>query len=187
MRPRIRSYLGEYEALCKTASARESGSMVRLFDEKNRGSKISWHCPFKATLIQDFRPLVFLSNNPRPLKQSLFEDSFEFANLCLAVSKYRCDKKTILSKPPYFSCESYWYSVQKCLPMSVFSWSFAKLFDKVCYTAVKLALLCNRLCQISSRIRSFIQKSFNRVSGAQQGKLFDEKKTEVKNLLSGFL
>jgi hypothetical protein len=27
----------------------ESGPKGVLFDEKNRGSKISWHCPFKPT------------------------------------------------------------------------------------------------------------------------------------------
>jgi hypothetical protein len=42
-----RSYLGEFEAELKNALARESGGRGVLFDEKNRGSKISWHCPFK--------------------------------------------------------------------------------------------------------------------------------------------
>jgi hypothetical protein len=41
-------YLGEFEAEFKKASARESGAQGVLFDEKNRGSEISWHCPFKG-------------------------------------------------------------------------------------------------------------------------------------------
>jgi hypothetical protein len=36
-----RSYLGEFEAEFKKALARESGAQGILFDEKNRGSKIS--------------------------------------------------------------------------------------------------------------------------------------------------
>jgi hypothetical protein len=36
-----RSYLGEIEAEFKKALARESGAQGVLFDEKNRGSKIS--------------------------------------------------------------------------------------------------------------------------------------------------
>jgi hypothetical protein len=36
-----RSYLGEFEAEFKKALARESGAQGVLFDEKNRGSKIS--------------------------------------------------------------------------------------------------------------------------------------------------
>jgi hypothetical protein len=36
-----RSYLGEFEAEFKKAFARESGAQGVLFDEKNRGSKIS--------------------------------------------------------------------------------------------------------------------------------------------------
>jgi hypothetical protein len=43
-----RSYLGEFEAEFEKASARESGSQGVLFDEKNRRSKISWHCSQKA-------------------------------------------------------------------------------------------------------------------------------------------
>jgi hypothetical protein len=36
-----RSYLGEFEAKFKKGLARESGAQGVLFDEKNRGSKIS--------------------------------------------------------------------------------------------------------------------------------------------------
>jgi hypothetical protein len=36
-----RSYLGEFEAEFRKAFARESGAQEVLFDEKNRGSKIS--------------------------------------------------------------------------------------------------------------------------------------------------
>jgi hypothetical protein len=36
-----RSYLGEFEAEFRMALARESGAQGVLFDEKNRGSKIS--------------------------------------------------------------------------------------------------------------------------------------------------
>jgi hypothetical protein len=31
---------------------REPGAQFVLFDEKNRRSKISWHCPFKETTLQ---------------------------------------------------------------------------------------------------------------------------------------
>jgi hypothetical protein len=43
----IINFLGEYEAICKTALGRESGPQVGLIDEKNRGSKISCNCSFK--------------------------------------------------------------------------------------------------------------------------------------------
>jgi hypothetical protein len=42
-------YLREYKFIFKTALAHESGGPGVLFAEKNRGSKISWDCPFKAT------------------------------------------------------------------------------------------------------------------------------------------
>jgi hypothetical protein len=44
---KTRSYLGEFEAEFKKALARESRAQGVLFDEKNRRSKISRHCPFK--------------------------------------------------------------------------------------------------------------------------------------------
>jgi hypothetical protein len=44
-------FLGEYEAICGTALGRESWPNVGLIDEKNRGSKISWHCPFNSILF----------------------------------------------------------------------------------------------------------------------------------------
>jgi hypothetical protein len=44
-----RSYLGEFEEEFKKALACESGAQGVLFDEKTRGSKISWHCPFNGT------------------------------------------------------------------------------------------------------------------------------------------
>jgi hypothetical protein len=44
-----RSYFGEFEAEFKKAIGRESGAQGVLFDEKNRRSKISWHCPFKRS------------------------------------------------------------------------------------------------------------------------------------------
>jgi hypothetical protein len=40
-------YLCEYEFIFKTALAHESGDLGVLFAEKNRGSKLSWDCPFK--------------------------------------------------------------------------------------------------------------------------------------------
>jgi hypothetical protein len=40
-------HIFEFAAEFKKALARESGAKGVLFDEKNRGSKISWHCPFK--------------------------------------------------------------------------------------------------------------------------------------------
>jgi hypothetical protein len=45
----IIEYLREYEFIFKTALAHESGDPGVLFAEKNRGSKISWDCPFKLT------------------------------------------------------------------------------------------------------------------------------------------
>jgi hypothetical protein len=40
-------YLSKFESICKTVLAHESGDPGVQFNEKNRGSKISWHCPFK--------------------------------------------------------------------------------------------------------------------------------------------
>jgi hypothetical protein len=42
----IIEYLREYKFIFKTALAHESGGPGVLIDEKNWGSKISWHCPF---------------------------------------------------------------------------------------------------------------------------------------------
>jgi hypothetical protein len=41
-------YLREFETICKTVLAHESGDpeVPVQFNEKNRGSKISWDCPF---------------------------------------------------------------------------------------------------------------------------------------------
>jgi hypothetical protein len=36
----------EFEFICKTVLAHESGDPGVQFNEKNRGSKISWHCLF---------------------------------------------------------------------------------------------------------------------------------------------
>jgi hypothetical protein len=47
-------YLREYEFISKTALAHESGDPEVLFAEKNRGSKISWDCPFKALKASKF-------------------------------------------------------------------------------------------------------------------------------------
>jgi hypothetical protein len=47
IRKSIILYLGEFEAEFIKALAHESGPQGVLFDEKNRESKISWHCPFK--------------------------------------------------------------------------------------------------------------------------------------------
>jgi hypothetical protein len=67
-----RSYLGEFEAVFKEALARESGAQEVLFDEKNRRSKISCHCPFNATSSKKIMtittkfylgPVIFLKNN----------------------------------------------------------------------------------------------------------------------------
>jgi hypothetical protein len=44
-------YLREYEFIFKTALAHESGGPGVLIDEKNWGSKISWHCPFNFAFI----------------------------------------------------------------------------------------------------------------------------------------
>jgi hypothetical protein len=46
------NFLGEYEAICEKVLARESGPMRDCFmKKKNRGSKISWHCPFNTTSV----------------------------------------------------------------------------------------------------------------------------------------
>jgi hypothetical protein len=42
-------YLREFESICKTVLAHESGNPGVQFNEKIRGSKISWDCPFKAS------------------------------------------------------------------------------------------------------------------------------------------
>jgi hypothetical protein len=42
-------FLGDFEAICKTTLAPESGPYRGdCLMKKNRGSKISWHCPFKV-------------------------------------------------------------------------------------------------------------------------------------------
>jgi hypothetical protein len=38
------AYLREFESICKTVLAHESGDPGEQFNEKNRGSKISWDC-----------------------------------------------------------------------------------------------------------------------------------------------
>jgi hypothetical protein len=40
--------LREFEYICKIVLAHESGDPGVQFNEKNRGSKISWHCLFKS-------------------------------------------------------------------------------------------------------------------------------------------
>jgi hypothetical protein len=40
-------FLREFESIFKTTLAPESGHPWVPFNEKNRGSKISWDCPFK--------------------------------------------------------------------------------------------------------------------------------------------
>jgi hypothetical protein len=49
-------YLSQFESICKTVLAHESGDPGVQFNEK-RGSKISQDCPFKI--------LIFYSNSPR--------------------------------------------------------------------------------------------------------------------------
>jgi hypothetical protein len=44
-------YLREFESICKTVLAHESGDPGVQFNEKNRGSKISWHCPFNTVPV----------------------------------------------------------------------------------------------------------------------------------------
>jgi hypothetical protein len=46
-------FLGEFEAISKTVLACESGPWGGLIDDKNQGSKISLHCPFKKP-VQNF-------------------------------------------------------------------------------------------------------------------------------------
>jgi hypothetical protein len=41
-------YLREFESVFETALSHESVDPEVLFDEKNKRSKISWDCPFKA-------------------------------------------------------------------------------------------------------------------------------------------
>jgi hypothetical protein len=47
----IIEYLREYEFIFETALAHESGGPGVLIDEKNWGSKISWHCPFNSSFV----------------------------------------------------------------------------------------------------------------------------------------
>jgi hypothetical protein len=44
-------FLREFESICKTVLAHESGDPGVRFNEKNRGSNISWHCPFKPNSV----------------------------------------------------------------------------------------------------------------------------------------
>ena len=41
-------YLGEYESIWKIVLVWKLGTHMELIHEKKRGSKISWHCPFKG-------------------------------------------------------------------------------------------------------------------------------------------
>jgi hypothetical protein len=47
-------FLGVFEAICETASARESGPYGMLINEKIRELKISYHCLFKVIISQTF-------------------------------------------------------------------------------------------------------------------------------------
>jgi hypothetical protein len=54
-------YLREFESICKTVLAHESGVPGVQFNEKNRGSKISWHCPFKGTIPMKVCEIITLN------------------------------------------------------------------------------------------------------------------------------
>jgi hypothetical protein len=53
-------FLGEYEALCEMALARQLGPLVGLFDEKTE-SKISSHSSFKCTVQYGVKQLTDLT------------------------------------------------------------------------------------------------------------------------------
>jgi hypothetical protein len=54
-------FLGEYEAICETALARESGAYGGLFDEETRGRKSRGRVPLNT--VDNFkREKLFLKN-----------------------------------------------------------------------------------------------------------------------------
>jgi hypothetical protein len=97
-------FLGEYEAICETASARESGRLGGIVWWKNRGSKISWHCSFKWTDSQDFQPLIFSSRpcwwtSPLCLSATYSKDStivWSWNRIFFYFAKYEITTKVIL-------------------------------------------------------------------------------------------
>jgi hypothetical protein len=62
----FREFLCEFTTICKTILTRWSLTQVGLIHEKNRGSKISWGCPFKD---QNSFFLVVIS--PEWMKQNI--------------------------------------------------------------------------------------------------------------------
>jgi hypothetical protein len=60
--------LREFESICKTVLAHESGDPGVQSNEKNRGSKISWHCPFRHTRIVNKLSLIYRVFNNNVLK-----------------------------------------------------------------------------------------------------------------------
>jgi hypothetical protein len=82
-----KTYISEFEAEFKKALTRESGTQRVLFDEKNRGPKILWHCPFKVCNCiryilniwapQQKNPLaIFFSSPPYSQPQIIFQSLF---------------------------------------------------------------------------------------------------------------
>jgi hypothetical protein len=55
-------YFGEYEAICKTILAFESGPLVGLIGEKKQRSKISWHGPFKIISARVLFLVIYILN-----------------------------------------------------------------------------------------------------------------------------
>jgi hypothetical protein len=76
--PRIREALAAFQAICKKSLIRVSGAWWKLFDEKNRRSKISWHCPFKYEPLTWLKFLDHLSKSYEFLQRSclLYNRSF---------------------------------------------------------------------------------------------------------------
>jgi RNA recognition motif-containing protein len=83
-------YLREFESICKTVLGHESG------DEKNRGSKISWDCPFKVYTECPITNVIFIKRNIRKdtkiLLGYLFIKFAKHSYSILNLEKYDRDK-----------------------------------------------------------------------------------------------
>ncbi len=59
-----REYLREFSKKFEMAVMVHPDVWGKLIHEKKQKSKISWHCPFKGTVLRDFKLLVFMNQFP---------------------------------------------------------------------------------------------------------------------------
>jgi len=78
-------YLGKFEAIFKNNLGGYSGTPGWLNHEKNRRSKISWHCPFNGA--KKIGPLTCYSAATKKLHQ-IIRFNGPISKLCLSVICY---------------------------------------------------------------------------------------------------